>query len=218
MPWQSLGVMLILFVFPERVQAPYGMRLAGATPDEDPGSSSTSHGAQVLTAAALATATATVTAVAAERRQCGSMPRTLASFKASGAQLARHVLGKGDGITPKPVVLSSSDSGSEPGCGECNSEEGSGEELGGDSGAEHSVFNTGATAPPLPRQAVKLWTNGQFPEGVRPMSANWDMANLQAAQAWTCPCPDRANCIAADRGVSVLEPYEYHKNSRPHAR
>eukprot|EP00965_Chrysotila_dentata_P133803 4425321-Pleurochrysis_carterae.AAC.1 len=32
-----------------------------------------------------------------------------------------------------------------------------------------------------------------------------------AAQAWNCPCKDRANCIGAGR-LTVLELYEYRKN------
>ena len=64
----------------------------------------------------------------------------------------------------------------------------------------------GSSAP-----ALKLWTNAQFPEGTHPMSCNWDMANLQAAQNWTCPCTDRRNCIGSERGLGVLQLYELRK-------
>jgi hypothetical protein len=58
---------------------------------------------------------------------------------------------------------------------------------------------------------VKLWTNAQFPEGMTPLANNWDMANLSAAQDWTCPCSDRRNCIGAERGLTVLQLYEHRK-------
>lgn len=58
---------------------------------------------------------------------------------------------------------------------------------------------------------VKLWTNAQFPEGTSPVSSNWDMANLSAAQDWTCPCLDRRNCIGAERDLTVLQLYELRK-------
>ena len=62
-----------------------------------------------------------------------------------------------------------------------------------------------------PKAAAKLWGNAQFPEGVRPMQANWDIANLTAAQQWNCPCTDRRNCIGEERGIAVLQLYEHRK-------
>lgn len=44
----------------------------------------------------------------------------------------------------------------------------------------------------------KLWTNRQFPEGYKG-HARWDLANITAAQAWSCPCKDRRNCIGEER-------------------
>ena len=63
-----------------------------------------------------------------------------------------------------------------------------------------------------PSTAGKLWSPAQFPEG---MSAhkNWDMDNLKAAQAWSCPCDDRHNCIGADR-IQLTQLYEYRKEFR----
>lgn len=58
----------------------------------------------------------------------------------------------------------------------------------------------------------KLWGVDQFPEGTDGCW-NWDMANLEAAQAWECPCLDRKNCISSDR-LSVLELYDYRKTWR----
>ena len=58
--------------------------------------------------------------------------------------------------------------------------------------------------------AGKLWSKSQFPEGCTPIQACWDMENLRAAQAWTCPCADRVNCIGEDR-LKTLELYDYRK-------
>lgn len=43
-----------------------------------------------------------------------------------------------------------------------------------------------------------LWSREQFPENTKG-HACWDWVNIQAAQAWSCPCEDRRNCIGADR-------------------
>lgn len=58
----------------------------------------------------------------------------------------------------------------------------------------------------------KLWSNAQFPEG-HVDAANWDLENLKAAQAWSCPCVDRRNCIGQDR-VSIIDLYEHRKAFR----
>ena len=77
----------------------------------------------------------------------------------------------------------------------------------GDEGMDHDVGGQPTRiAPP------KLWSKAQFPEGVRPLAANWDMANLAAAQEWECPCLDRRNCLAADRGLTLIHLYEHRKN------
>ena len=56
----------------------------------------------------------------------------------------------------------------------------------------------------------KLWGTELFPSGVHG-AANWDLANLAAAQKWECPCKDRTSCISAERMPNVLELYEYRK-------
>ena len=61
----------------------------------------------------------------------------------------------------------------------------------------------------LPKAAGKLWTKVQFPEGVLGQ-ANYDMANLVAAQAWNCPCFDR-NCLSKTR-ITLLQIYEHRKS------
>ena len=60
--------------------------------------------------------------------------------------------------------------------------------------------------------SVKLWSKGQFPEGTDGAS-NYDLANLQAAQEWECPCTDRRNCIGSER-VNVLKLYDHRKAFR----
>ena len=67
--------------------------------------------------------------------------------------------------------------------------------------------NAGGNAS-TPR-SVKLWSNAQFPEGVRGQG-NYDLANLEAAQTWSCPCADRRNCIGAER-LKLTALYEHRK-------
>ena len=55
--------------------------------------------------------------------------------------------------------------------------------------------------------AGKLWaTRTAFPEGYKG-GFNYDMANLQAARNWTCPCP-QGTCL---QRVDTLKLYEYRK-------
>lgn len=58
----------------------------------------------------------------------------------------------------------------------------------------------------------KLWSKAQFPEGTIGAS-NYDLANLEEAQKWKCPCLDRQNCIGPER-TSLLELYEHRKAFR----
>ena len=67
-------------------------------------------------------------------------------------------------------------------------------------------------AAPKRRAKSRLWTAEQFPEGTDG-AANWDMANLTAAQNWECPCKDRRNCIGGER-CKLLDLYEYRKQFR----
>ena len=82
-------------------------------------------------------------------------------------------------------------------------------------GSDDGGDNGSAVATPTPKFAAaklwKLWSNAQFPEGTRPLQANWDLANLTAAQEWDCPCTDRRNCIGAERGINALHLYEHRK-------
>lgn len=80
------------------------------------------------------------------------------------------------------------------------------DESASDEGRSHRV--------PCGRKAgSKLWSRRQFPEGTEGHK-NWDVANLQAAQAWTCPCADRVNCIGKDRLQNVLDLYDHRKKFR----
>ena len=45
-------------------------------------------------------------------------------------------------------------------------------------------------------------------------AANWDMANLEAAQAWEYPCTDRFRCIGKDCIPNIFDLYEHHKKIR----
>ena len=87
---------------------------------------------------------------------------------------------------------------------------------GEDSGEEAaSGFSVAAPAPAAAAsvQAGKLWSKAEFPEGVYG-KANWDLANLEAAQAWECPCVDRVNCIGNDRIPNIFDLYEHRKKFR----
>ena len=65
---------------------------------------------------------------------------------------------------------------------------------------------------PAGRRSRKLWTNAQFPDGY---SAGFisSMSNLVAAQEWSCPCPDRRNCIGAER-LDIFKLYEFRREFR----
>lgn len=81
----------------------------------------------------------------------------------------------------------------------------------GDVSGDDNGMEKNAKVPSTHKAAPKTWSNAQFPEGVKPLAANWDLANLAAAQAWTCPCIDRRNCLGAERGITILHLYEHRK-------
>lgn len=101
-------------------------------------------------------------------------------------------------------------------CDECDADEDY-DANGSDSDDDLDVREGDKQSGAASSSSGKLWSSAQFPEGTAG-SKNWDMANLQAAQAWECPCHDRQNCISADR-VPMLTLYEYRKEFRTgHAR
>ena len=81
---------------------------------------------------------------------------------------------------------------------------GSGDDSASDSEAEDIAVDRGKNG--------KLWTKEQFPEGTQG-AMNWDIENLKAAQDWECPCPDRRNCIGAER-IKLLDLAFYRKHWR----
>jgi hypothetical protein len=171
--------------------------------------------------AAVVAVAAAAAGVAVQKQQLGVLPRTASS---RGAPLGKCIK-KGGRATPlEPTVCGGCAEGRGRSCGaapggaaaqEQASNDGDdtddddylnddGDDDDGDMGDKQENSKSGS-APP------KLWSNSQFPEGVVPPAANWDMANLAAAQDWSCPCADRRNCIGAERGVSVLHLYEHRK-------
>ena len=94
-------------------------------------------------------------------------------------------------------------------CDYCSGGDDGGESGGDDSDGESDGESRGGATMTGSRNG-KLWTKAQFPEGTKGQ-ANWEIANLQAAQAWECPCADRFNCIGEER-LSFLKLYEYRKS------
>ena len=74
----------------------------------------------------------------------------------------------------------------------------------------HSDVEEGAPghqpARSVNKLAGKLWTKAQFPEGMKSTDL-FLFGNLQAIQAWSCPCSDRISCIGPER-VNLVELYE----------
>ena len=80
-------------------------------------------------------------------------------------------------------------------------------------GDEPDEAELAAAASSADASSGKLWSRAQFPEGVY-AEANWDLANLAAAQEWECPCKDRYNCIGKDRIRNIFDLYEHRKRFR----
>ena len=73
------------------------------------------------------------------------------------------------------------------------------------SGGESDEGDSGESRARAKPAASKLWSSAEFPEGTLG-GKNYDMANLRAAQNWTCPCKDRRNCIGQERLPDILRP------------
>lgn len=164
---------------------------------EAPGASS-SVGAIAACAAA---AVASIHACSRKR----SKPNAKGKSFARQDPLTAAVFFNGDAALQKPVSYADVDVGSE--CVDDENVE-SEVEVDFDNSGDDEVLDA------LPRRAAskKLWSTKQFPEGTTG-SNNYDLANLIAAQQWTCPCPDRISCIGPDR-LSVLDLYEHRKAFR----
>ena len=91
-------------------------------------------------------------------------------------------------------------------------EEGEGEEDAESDADGTAASDAGGVRARTSPGAGKSWTKAQFPAGVT-NPYNWDIRNLQAAQAWSCPCADRRNCIGADR-LCVLKLYDFRQRFR----
>ena len=208
----TLGVLLAFWVV--AVRCPYGLSTSTSC-------SSGSRPQPGVGAAALACTTVATVAVAAVAGGVGrsnyiALPRT------SSVRTSNHARCVDKRGRPEPLqCVSCSDdeaasttSHSPHGSAGESDESEDDDDADADELAEVGVEEDGGEPTALPAKRPpppKLWTKAQFPEGVVPLAANWDMANLSAAQKWSCPCTDRVNCIGAYRGVSVLHLYEHRK-------
>ena len=204
------GVLLFFLFVP--VHSPYGLVRSGTH------SSSSSNAAAAQGGHAAGVAVAAVVATAALAAHSCRQPKLLAPIAPVPSNGSTNAKGASKRGRPVPLTFDAcSDDGSM--AGEAtervrSEDEEAGEESLFDGEEEDDVLDDdGVEAPAVDDRPPppKLWTKKQFPEGVVPLAANWDMANLSAAQAWSCPCSDRVNCIGADRGISVLHLYEHRK-------
>ena len=157
--------------------------------------------------AAVAMATAAAAAAGSVMRRVGTPDRC---WSASGGAAAA----KAGPSAASPIRFSTLDSNDE--------DSGSDEDFEADcSGSDGCDFGSDEEdlPPDSPQKARaasrKLWSKQQFPEGTAGVS-NYEMANLTAAQEWVCPCPDRSNCISAER-VPLLKLYDHRKDFRTKA-
>ena len=212
---QRMALVVFLACCLQSVTSPYGMREAtskdrDSRPKKVPRFCASAAAAAVVATVAAAAAWGTTTSLS------DSMP-SLAS--AGQPRPSRPIAMRG-----KPVPLccapcdeqwSASSSSSLPGADAgCSSEDEDAEEEYDEPEDEYgddSLENRAQGQAPRSQAPPKLWTNAQFPEGVRPLAANWDMANLSAAQEWACPCLDRRSCIGAERGLTLIHLYEHRK-------
>ena len=111
------------------------------------------------------------------------------STPARASDHPRHVHGTG------PSTGTSSGAASMGRARECEEEDDDFDEYATD--GEHDDEERPA-AGPVGASSGKLWGPHEYPEGMKG-HALWDWTNIQAAQLWECPCPDRPSCIGADR-------------------
>ena len=214
-------VLLLALLTVPLVQCPYGAVSCWTAVDEGrpAGSIPPAFGQQGVAGVATAVAAAVVTGVvgcAAKQtlyRSAGGRVRTSAnddeppSSSTAGTSNAFKVP-----LPWTPDADSEQSGESSAGTDDCwDSDDTASADGGSDDGGSDDGSAAASAAATPKRAAAKLWTKAQFPEGVRPMQANWDLANLTAAQEWNCPCTDRRNCIGAERGVTVLQLYDHRK-------
>ena len=212
------------------VRCPFGLHVTGsANPQPQPRDGASPAVATVTAVAAAVTATM---AVCQPRRGAVKMRRRPAeaeeTAEANQNKAPRVLVGGGGGSSggaagKKPVARETGV------CNECSCSGDEEDDDDYDDGVDDSSGDDGLddfnddnsdagedadaeTAVTGPRaKSSKLWSNEQFPEGSSPLSANWDLANLKAAQEWECPCVDRINCIGSER-LDVLKLYEHRKS------
>lgn len=114
------------------------------------------------------------------------------------------------GSASSPIALDS-DRGSESEDSFASDEDNFYNGNGGDHSAEDEG-DVGVEQEQRSRPCVKPYNKAQFPDGYS-QGFVCSMDNLIATQQWLCPCPDRHNCIGADR-MSVLQLYEFRKAFR----
>ena len=156
-------------------------------------------------AAALATAAALAAAATLRKNEDGML--TPSWIKPRGSSATKHAHSKG-GSALTAFSYGSNASSSE-------SEDESDDEADQDvcSGCDDDNEDTRADRRRAP--TVRAWSKAQFPAGSDGIS-NLEMSNLVAAQEWSCPCPDRDNCIGDDR-LKLLDLYEHRKKWRARA-
>ena len=201
------------------VRAPWGKQLCGVA-RMDSSNSFHSHGvAAAVAVAATAGSAAAIAALSAIRQApASSIQRSAAPSRATGrvdkpGRIPHHIdsaSSDADSASDdEESVYASADDGSDScgdSCGECH---------GALPGECHGTLPLPAGVSRVNNPGAgdgiqnKLWSKEQFPEGMGLKCT--DMANLMAAQAWSCPCRDRVNCIGGGRIPNILHLYEHRK-------
>lgn len=135
-------------------------------------------------------------------------PRLPASYEAPAVDSKLRPSRGGQPANTSPIRMSGySDNESEDGAMEEEELESEDDE---DNETCETCGDDGADAQGAKRPSTgKLWSRVQFPEGVG-NTTNCDMANLQAALEWRCPCLDRPNCLR----LNIVELYQHRKEWR----
>ena len=196
---------LALLVVP--CKAPVGMQFAGASESSSSSSSRAQGGSKAAGAAKLgaAAAAASLSVIALRRSFTPGGSPAWQSSAGSPASSSKEALGIEPGAVPFGGLddFDSSDDELEDydaeQCISCDDTD--------DEGDVQASTVKGSSS------AGKLWSSAQFPEGTTG-AQNYDAANLKAAQDWSCPCPDRRNCIGQERLPNIFELYEHRKRFR----
>ena len=130
-----------------------------------------------------------------------------------------HARGAKGSSAFSPICISSNDASEESSASDVDSfrsDSHPDHELSSDDGSGNDDADAGGDREDVQRpgrnRSGELWNNEQFPDGYHPGYVS-SMENLRAAQAWSCPCNDRASCIGADR-IDIFKLYEFRKAFR----